>query len=170
MSPSSRGRGLKLYNAGQEYFRSCHPLHEGVDWNTNMILMNSFKIHRPLHEGVDWNLSGWSLLPSSNRRPLHEGVDWNKTGRYELWRVESIALFTRAWIEIPIFDTENGKSFSRPLHEGVDWNTSRFIFYIITGCRPLHEGVDWNATLIISLLGKLLLLIIANQVIRESHW
>ena len=77
----------------------CRPLHEGVDWNT--------KLSHSFHKGAG--------------RPLHEGVDWNYyTSKKNLGI--TVALFTRAWIEIPLVVVFLSWFVSRPLHEGVDWN------------------------------------------------
>ena len=55
-----------------------------------------------------------------------------------------VALFTRAWIEINCAFLLNGRYVCRPLHEGVDWNPNRSNQFSGSPCRPLHEGVDWN--------------------------
>ena len=57
----------------------------------------------------------------------------------------SVALFTRAWIEISPVSVSITISVGRPLHEGVDWNRQSAKHWPWQERRPLHEGVDWNA-------------------------
>ena len=142
-SPSLRGRGLKWKNHKKHLLIICRPLYEGVDWNmlSRSTIGNIWC--RPLYEGVDWNVTSTAWQYRKCCRPLYEGVDWNSfatkphdqfmspslRGRgLKFYRHRSeetrrtVALFTRAWIEI-WWVAENGKALScRPLYEGVDWN------------------------------------------------
>ena len=123
MSPSSRGRGLKyigqmlsnltmavaLFTRAwiEIYAPTCTRYMVLVALFTRawieislVFTITSSPQRRPLHEGVDWN-STQHLKKSLKRcRPLHEGVDWNNLVVSSLWLSLSVALFTRAWIEI----------------------------------------------------------------------
>ena len=82
----------------QELMR--RPLCEGVDWNRKHNFICKAKPCRPLCEGVDWNKSLAGTDFEIIGRPLCEGVDWNSIvsrGLFYFW----VALFARAWIEIP---------------------------------------------------------------------
>ena len=144
-SPSLRGRGLKspficfgnnfpssrpLYE-GVDWnvlniafcFRLLgRPLYEGVDWNKAQIMHKNDNICRPLYEGVDWNVLQLRLTCFWLGRPLYEGVDWNHNITIPWVILHSVALFTRAWIEIFMYCLTTPVDVSRPLYEGVDWN------------------------------------------------
>ena len=93
---------------------------------------------------MDWNqfptaeIYGVYLSPSLRGRGLKS--------EYELTQkmIEKVALFTRAWIEIPSWLMVWFRSPRRPLYEGVDWNKNNFATCLLAPCRPLYEGVDWN--------------------------
>ena len=70
-------------------------------------------------------------------------MDWN-TPKNEKSVKAQVALFTRAWIEIILYNIKYLKYNGRPLHEGVDWNANANFLARDLGSRPLHEGVDWN--------------------------
>ena len=63
--------------------------------------------------------------------------------------VVSVALFTRAWIEMyrPVLPCI--QFFGRPLYEGVDWNVLWYMPALDVSCRPLYEGVDWNKFVVV---------------------
>ena len=75
------------------------PLYEGVDWNSRNDICRYIRLGRPLYEGVDWNLIFWNTCLIVLCRPLYEGVDWNHSAG-DGKRSATVALFTRAWIEI----------------------------------------------------------------------
>ena len=77
------------------------PLYEGVDWNSYDASKDALYNRRPLHEGVDWNPGFITSTCGGLSRPLHEGVDWNIVFYLSLLYMYKVALFTRAWIEIP---------------------------------------------------------------------
>ena len=100
-------------------------------------------MRRPLHEGVDWNSqvlliwTRWNLSPSSWGRGLKsrgtfcylpDSSSPSSRGR----GLKYITAYCRYII------------LSRPLHEGVDWNTTEGVYGSVSASRPLHEGVDWN--------------------------
>ena len=145
--------------------KNCHPLREGVDWNSVNIIPCKWILRHPLREGVDWNTPCAISEAVKFCHPLREGVDWNN-------------------VRLEDFDNAQG----HPLREGVDWNYLwLFIFTIIYkspstwgcglklktkssklrhmlspstwgcglkqrwlhdfsagGSHPLREGVDWN--------------------------
>ena len=55
-----------------------------------------------------------------------------------------VALFTRAWIEIQSEMEALDAVPCRPLYEGVDWNPKSILYNTKYLSRPLYEGVDWN--------------------------
>ena len=78
------------------------------------------------------------------RRPLYEGVDWNPVSDVIAPVGFTVALFTRAWIEILKKSYHPKPSECRPLYEGVDWNCQSTACQVSSKSRPLYEGVDWN--------------------------
>ena len=120
------------------------PLYEGVDWNIQVWYNIINERGRPLYEGVDWNRFKDLACKSAVCRPLYEGVDWNTSAVKIFLRRSYVALFTRAWIEIHLFNDITSIFFGRPLYEGVDWNSCRCKTMNNRFCRPLYEGVDWN--------------------------
>ena len=79
-------------------------------------------------------------------RPLHEGVDWNQNITVLRVILHSVALFTRAWIEILIFFLySNFMSVALFTRAWIEIHLQyQTLFYMLR--RPLHEGVDWNTS------------------------
>ena len=143
MSPSSRGRGLKYHNV--HYCRTClmSPSSRGrglkchlfryLDGQTDVALFTRAWIEiNPALPARAWRCRSPSSRGRGLKLPRKTGGKWRivspssrgrglKSNRaYRGRQSNFVALFTRAWIEIPdedeAFNIQNG----RPLHEGVD--------------------------------------------------
>ena len=71
-------------------------------------------------------------------------MDWNASSSGITPNINSVALYTSAWIEIPITTVRKSPISCRTLHECVDWNYSLVANIVVLKCRTLHECVDWN--------------------------
>ena len=120
--PLHEGVDWNIKQGTQYIGYNCRPLHEGVDWNSLLLILTTIMLRRPLHEGVDWNTSrdgneiNGVKSPSSRGRGLKLIPHWiqpklmmspSSRGRglksaksTATFRVNMVALFTRAWIEI----------------------------------------------------------------------
>ncbi len=115
------------------------PLHEGVDWNAYRIIFNRIYKKSPSSRGRGLKFLKafcfYKILqsPSSrgrglkylhcrltwpqSGRPLHEGVDWNRQCQ-QIRYMGDVALFTRAWIEIPFLNVISSKFKRSPSSRG----------------------------------------------------
>ena len=123
-SPSSRGRGLKYTGLVQYRQWKSRPLHEGVDWNDVKSATQIIAFMSPSSRGRGLKFLSFTdflfvfVSPSSRGRGLKSFYPICKTFR------KFVALFTRAWIEMPHVISCIISVKCRPLHEGVDWNVS----------------------------------------------
>ena len=98
MSPSSRGRGLKLLREILEFLKGPSPSSRGRGLKLTLGQITSEISVSPSSRG-----RGLKLLPP----PDIDGYN-------------AVALFTRAWIEIGMLGDYSIFDICRPLHEGVD--------------------------------------------------
>ena len=78
----------------------CRPLHEGVDWNdiNDIQYKNTVESPSSRGRGLKWRIVGESLAMNTVALFTRAWIEIIKFGNK--YRRNSVALFTRAWIEI----------------------------------------------------------------------
>ena len=143
MSPSSRGHGLKYRLSWWKHIRQCRPLHECVDWNDSIIDTLTNNIKSPSSRGRGLKLRhiakrmNWTSVALFTRAWIEIPYNWTASDPAR------VALFTRAWIEI-LAQASCLLCLLSPSSRGRGLKYDATAVSISKISRPLHEGVDWN--------------------------